>query len=260
MEEKYSAYPPAATQEEGLQVNVLELGRLLLSKWYLLIVTGIIAAAVAFCIGYFFVPPQYTTSVTLNVDNARVESGTGNATSSDVSAARSLAETYRILLSSNSVMEEMVSRLSEEGVHVTEKGLSRCIRVSVVSNTQILRVTVETEDRELSYKIAAMYEQVAPEMIVKLSNRGNIYIVDHARRAEQNSYADLSQMTIGAFLFGIVLCAGALLLRKFIDRRVYAAEDIERELHLSVIGEIPLGGMEAETGAQYRAVRIGEAK
>ena len=140
---------------------------------------------------------------------------------------------------------------------VTEKGLSRCIRVTVLGNTQILQVSVETEDRELSYQIAAVYEQVAPEMIVKLSNRGHIYIVDHARKAEKTSYPDLTQTTIGAFLFGVMLCAGVLLLRKFADRRVYVAEDIERELNLSVLGEIPMGDANAEPGERYRAVRIG---
>lgn len=256
MEENYSAYPPAA--QEGTQVNMLELGRLLLSKWYLLVAVGILAAAVAFCAGYFFVSPRYETSITINVDNARVENSSGNASSSDVSAARSLAETYCILLSSNSVMEEMVHRLSEQGVSVTEKGLSSCIRVKVLGNTQILQVLVETEDRELSYRIASVYEQVAPEMIVKLSNRGHIYIVDHARKVEKTSYPDLVQTTISAFVFGIMLCAGVLLLRKFVDRRVYVAEDVERELNLSVIGEIPMGNADAEPSEQYRAVRIGE--
>lgn len=253
-----SSYLEEQTRNEEVRIDLLQMARILLGKWYLLVIAGVLAATLAFGFSYFFVEPKYETTITLNVENSRMEFEGGGISSSDIVAATYLAETYRIILGSNSIMEEMVIRLGEKGVTMTENELKACTDISIVNDTQILRVTITGEDKELGYLIASVYEEVAPEMTLKLTNWGNIYVVDHARMAESPVSPSLSKVALMAFFAGVLMCALAIFMNKFMDRRVYCPDDIERELQLSVIGEIPLDTQVATNGVGYRCVSVQE--
>lgn len=230
--------------ERGFEIDVFELFMYLVSKWMFLLIAGVLAAVLVFTYTSVFVEPQYKSNITLNVENKRGQMDMDDISSGDIAASESLAETYRVILNSNSVRDAVVGDLKNKGVVISEKDLRASVSVSPISKTQILDIAVTHTDPRSAYVIAKTYETIAPEMIIKLTNWGRAYVVDHARMPLAPSSPNVSRTTVLGFLVGAIICSIVLLISKFSDRRVYLAEDIESTININVIGQIPMGNPE----------------
>ncbi len=255
MKQENSMYKNAEIEENtnSIEVDIVEIVWYLLSRWYMLIISAVVAMGLVLGADLLFVAPKYQSSVTFNVENTRETSKVEGVTSSDIVAAESLAETYKVILSSNSVRERVVESLAAINVAITENQLSNAVAISEISNTQILRVDVTHKDEEMAYTIAKTYEKVVTNMIIHLTNWGNAYVIDSARMPKKPSSPRVERDAVIGFMAGMALCVLILLIIRFSDRRIFVAEDIENALNVTVIGQIPKGIVtEGEEGV-YRA-------
>jgi len=87
----------------ALEIDLWELVIYFLSKWYWFLAAGLIVGITVFMVSAFMISPKYQSVITLNVENRRegVSSDNVNVNSGDIAAAESLAETYKVILSSN---------------------------------------------------------------------------------------------------------------------------------------------------------------
>ena len=157
---------------------------------------------------------------------------------SDLQAAESLATTYSKILESNSVLDAVLEDLNAAG-RLSRKELSRMIEVSVVSNTQLLEVTVTSEDAQLACRIADAIGTVTPTEIVRITKAGGVEVVDHPEVAmEKSSPRTVFDCALG-FIVGAILASLILVLRTLSDTTIYLPEDIEKLAGITVLGQIP---------------------
>ena len=93
-------------------IDLSQLLRLLFRKSWLIAVSAIVCATVAFLVTFFFVTPQYEADVKVYVNNSSLSLGSASfsISSSEISAAQSLVNTYVVILNSRSTLDELVSR------------------------------------------------------------------------------------------------------------------------------------------------------
>ena len=84
-----------------------------------------------------FVTPTYESRVSFYVYNSTNNTAQGTINNSDLQAAESLATTYSKILESNSVLDSVLTDIRGETA-LSRKELNRMVKVSVISDTQLL--------------------------------------------------------------------------------------------------------------------------
>ena len=240
----------------AFEIDLWELIIYFLSKWYWFVASGILVGFVVFLVTAFMISPKYQAIITLNVENTREGVIADSASANDIAASESLAETYKVILSSNSVREAVAESFGSK--ILSKENLKNMVSISAIANTQILEIKVTHESPSIAYSVAHTYETVGPEMTKKLTNWGTAYVVDHASMPKSPSSPNVQRDTIFGFIAGLILCALVLIIIKFSDHRIYCAEDVEDALSVTVIGQLPKCIVEENAAEPYRAVWKGD--
>lgn len=235
MDENKNTYVPAG----GAELSLWDIARLLLQKFYWLLLAGIIAAAGTYAVLTLFVTPTYESKVSFYVYNsANNTQQTGTINNSDLQAAESLATTYSKVLESNSVLDAVLEDMDTAG-RLSRKELSRMIEVSVVSNTQLLEVVASSTDAQFACQIADAFGRVAPTEIVRITKAGGVEVVDRPEVAtEKSSPRTVFDSALG-FVVGAIFASVVLVMRMLSDTTIYLPEDIERLAGVTMLGQIP---------------------
>ena len=153
-------------------------------------------------------------------------------------AAESLAATYSKILGSNSVLDAILEDIGAEET-LTRKELSRMVKASVISGTQLLEVVVTTPDAAFSIQVAASFARVAPTEIVRITKAGGVEVVDRPELAtEKSSPRTVFDSAVG-FVVGVILISVYLLVSSLSDTTIYLPEDVSNSLGVIVLGQIP---------------------
>ena len=222
----------------GAELSLWDVAKILLSKLHWLVLAGLVAAALVYAAVTFFVTPTYQSRVSFYVYNSTNNASQGTINNSDLQAAESLATTYSKILESNSVLDSVLEDMRAEAT-LSRKELNHMVKVSVVSDTQLLEVTVTSTDPKLACRIADSFAKVAPTEIVRITKAGGVEVVDRPEVAHgKSSPRTMFDSTIG-FLIGVVLISVLIVVRILADTTIYLPEDIERAANVTILGMIP---------------------
>ena len=222
----------------GTELSLWDVAKILLSKLHWLVLAGLVAAALVYAAVTFFVTPTYQSRVSFYVYNSTNNASQGTINNSDLQAAESLATTYSKILESNSVLDSVLEDMRAEAT-LSRKELNHMVKVSVVSDTQLLEVTVTSTDPKLACQIADSFAKVAPTEIVRITKAGGVEAVDRPEVAHgKSSPRTVFDSAIG-FLIGVVLISVLIVVRILADTTIYLPEDIERAANVTILGMIP---------------------
>ena len=234
MNESQRTHRPAG----GTELSLWDVAKILLSKLYWLVLAGLVAAALVYAAVTIFVTPTYQSRVSFYVYNSTNNASQGTINNSDLQAAESLATTYSKILESNSVMDSVLEDMRAETT-LSRKELSHMVEVSVISDTQLLEVTVSSADPKLACQIADTFAKVAPTEIVRITKAGGVEVVDRPEVAsEKTAPRTVFDSAIG-FVIGVIVISVILVLRMLADTTIYLPEDIERAANVTILGMIP---------------------
>ena len=203
----------------------------------ILIVLIFIALGVIYTVG--FTTPMYTSSTTLLL--AGSESGgeeTANSiTTTDITLNSKLVSTYSVLVRSKDVLSQVISNL---GMDISWESLRNNVKVSSVEDTEVIEISVTTNNAENSANIANEIAKVFTEKVAEIYNINNVHVVDEAE--PENTLSNINHekdVIIFAFI-GLVVAVIYVLVANMLDTTVKTAEDIEKEFKLPVLASIPL--------------------
>lgn len=145
MNESQRTHRPAG----GTELSLWDVAKILLSKLHWVLLAGIVAAALVYMAISVFVTPTYESRVSFYVYNSTNNTAQGTINNSDLQAAESLATTYSKILESNSVLDSVLTDIRGETA-LSRKELNRMVKVSVISDTQLLEVVVTSADPKLA--------------------------------------------------------------------------------------------------------------
>lgn len=120
---------------------------LLFRWWWLIILIGLITGGVGYLISNYMTPYYSSTSTVL----VNQSPATQTTDYSSVMMSERLAKTYAELMVKGSVLQQVIEELD---LQLTEDDLTEMIEVKSIINTQLIEITVETPDPNLSANIA----------------------------------------------------------------------------------------------------------
>lgn len=216
------------------EINLMEF-----FDYYLARIVYVIATVLAFVLLgsiYSFVikKPLYQSSTTVVL--ARSNDDTQKYTQSDVLLNQNLVPTYSNIIKSRSVLRQVINN---EKLDYTADELSNLITVSSVENTEIIKVTVKNQDRELAKKIANGIVPVFTNKVQGFYNIDNVSVLDTAELASRPCNINYPKDLVIFIMLGFVLSSGVIFVIYYFDTTIKNTSDIEDKLKLTVLGTVP---------------------
>lgn len=211
---------------------------MLRTKIVWIVVSAMIGALAAFAISSFLLTEMFTAETQVYVSNTQ-ELQDSKVQSSDLSASRSMANTYCIILESPRAKDLLNYKLSQDEAFTSSKVQEYQLRFSVVDNTEVLKIEVRSADPKLSALVCNTMVDVAIDMINEIFDSGRCNPLGESIPNYVPSSPDIrSNMLIGLVL-GVVLSGALIIVWFMLDNRVKDENDFVQKVGIPVLGEIP---------------------
>lgn len=229
MEEK------AMEKNQEIEIDLKRLCRLLLKKSWLIALVAVLCAALMYIGTLLFVAPKYQSTVMFYVNN-RVTPNSESITSSDMSAARGLVQSYVIILNARETLNELAECA---GLNLTYTELQGMIEAEAVENTEILKVVVTSTDPLEAEAIADAITYVLPERSKEIIEGSSVKIVTGANLPNAPSSPNYTQNAVLGALIGVLIVCAVIVLRDIFDTTIHGEEDVIRVGNHPILAAIP---------------------
>lgn len=224
----------AMVDEDYETIDLLEVLNVVRQHILIIVLTTVIAAAAGFCVSKFLMVPKYESSA-LMIVNTR-QDATANVTSDQITSATKLVSTYSIIIKSDTVLQQVINNL---GLNLTYPELKDRVTVSAVDDTQVMQITVLSDNPEWARQVCEQITLISPDVILESVEAGSVKLISQASVNPDPVSPNILRNTAVVALLGLVLSVGVVILREMLDNRIKTEEDVRKYLELPVIGVIP---------------------
>ncbi|MBR1383178.1 MAG: lipopolysaccharide biosynthesis protein [Ruminococcus sp.] len=255
-------------ENQEQEINLQEIFFLLLSKIKFIIILTVLCAAALFAYAKFWLPVEYTSSVSFYVKN-NSDTTSQTATASDLTAAKSLATTYIVILNEDVVYDKVsemllndygssqlkpffnISKDDDGKEYISAGQIRKLVTASALNNTEVIQITAVTKDPALSAAICNDIAAYAKVLLVDVTKAGSVETIGNAKEPAGPSGPNVKRYAIIGALIGFVIAVAIVIIRKLLDNRIHTAEDIKQRFEIPVLGEIPDLEMDGKEASKY---------
>lgn len=220
-------------RDDVIEIDLVELLGVILHNLWIIIVSGVIVAAVALLVSYFIITPKYESVTKIYVIS---KTNADTMTYSDLQAGSTLTKDYKELVKSRPVLEEV---LAETGIDVELKDLEEQITVEVPTDTRIVSITVEDKDPYEARIIADSVRIAAAKHIQEVMDTEAVNVVEEASLPIEKSSPSILMNTAIGYAVGLFLAIAIVMINYIMDDTIKTPDDVEKFLGVSVLGSIP---------------------
>ena len=199
-----------------------------------LIFVTLAAALVGFTASKFLMNPKYDSSA-LMIVNTRQDVN-ANVTSDQINSATQLVSTYSIIIKSDTVLQRVIDNL---GLNLTYAQLNKRVTVAAVDDTQVMKITVQSDSPEWARQVCEQIITVAPDVIKEAVEAGSVKVISNPSLATEPVSPNIKKNTMLAAAVGFVLVIGIIVLQVLLDNKINTEEDVTKYLDMTVLGVIP---------------------
>lgn len=199
-----------------------------------LIFVTLVAALVGFTASKFLMNPKYDSSA-LMIVNTRQDVN-ANVTSDQINSATKLVSTYSIIIKSDTVLQQVIDNL---GLNLTYAKLNKRVTVAAVDDTQVMKITVQSDSPEWARQVCEQIITVAPDVIKEAVEAGSVKVISNPSLATEPVSPNIKKNTMLAAAVGFVLVIGIIVLQVLLDNKINTEEDVTKYLDMTVLGVIP---------------------
>jgi len=237
------------TKDEVVEIDLLQLLRVLWKNAVLIILVGAFFAVGAYLYTAIFVSPTYRADIMVNVNsNASRDDSKGSVSTSEISASKSLVSTYIVILTSRTVLNEVIEK---SGVKYSYERLSKMVSGESVSSTEILKVKVTSHDPAEAALIANTIAEVLPSRISEIVIGSSAVVVDYAVEPKRPTGPHKTRNAAVGFIIGAFLIAVVIVVRDMLDDTVRDEAFLTENFNIPLLASIPDLGQRTGSGYSY---------
>lgn len=257
---------------EELTISIQDIISILLSKIkFILLITALFTVG-AFCIAEFVLPVKYTSNIRIyvkNSDSSTTANGQAAINNNDLIAAKSLVETYIVILDDNSVYEQVSDKLlgdyeisdlekyftiqkDDEGKdYISSEEIRNLVTMSAVNQTEVLQISCTSQVPQISADICTYISDIAPALIKRVTQAGSVETISPAQVPTKPSAPNKKMVTLVGCMLGLVISIAIVFIMHFADNAVKSGEDVKARFGVPVLAEIPDIFMEEKGAGKY---------
>ena len=230
-----------------IEIDLMEMLGLLLSRIWVIIGVGILTAAVGFSISTFLISPTYKSTTKIYILN-KTDSNSINY--SDLQMGTQLTKDYAELINSRYVLESVIEKYS---LNTDYEAFKKCVSVETPSDTRIVAITVEYGNPSDAMYLADAVREIASEHIQNVMDIEAVNVVEQANMPTAPASPDIIKWTAIAGVLGVLFVCMCIIVRYLMDDTIKTSDDVEKYLRLSTLALIPLA--EAENTSRKKKRR-----
>jgi capsular polysaccharide biosynthesis protein len=220
---------------------VVDLSHIVKVVWrnvWVVAVVSILVAAMGFSLAAFLISPTYSSSIMLYVNNSSFNVGDlgFSITSSELTAAQSLAKTYTVLLKNRTTLERVID---ETGVNYTWEDVYDMIDSTPVNETEVIQVTVTCEDPYEAELLANGIAVVLPQRIAEVIEGASMEVVDSAIVDTEKVAPSITMYTVVGFIVGMLLAVAVLIISALMDNTVHDEDYVIQTYNYPILAKVP---------------------
>ena len=231
-------YDNITEKNEEIEIDLKRLFVALVNKAWLIGIVAVICAVAVFLGTVFFVEPKYQSTAMFYVNNNSFSLGETSLsiTSSDISASKSLVNTYIVILQTRESLNDVIDYA---GVKRTYGQVKNMISAAAVDSTQVFKVVVTSTDPVEAEKIADAIAYILPKRISSIIEGTSAKVVDSAVLPSGPSSPNYTKNAIIGFVLGLAGMAFWVLIRALLDITIRTEEDIAQSCKHPVLASVP---------------------
>lgn len=235
-------------QNVEMEVNVQRLVGIVWQKKWLIILVAVLSAIIVFLGTFYLITPKYESSAKFYVNNSSLSVGDASfsITSSDITAAKSLVDSYIVILQTRESLNDVIDYA---GVTRTYEELKNMITAASVNSTEIFEVVVTSEDPLEAERIAEAIAYILPKRISSIIEGTSAKVVDAAVVPVTPSSPSYALNTLVGLVIGFVLAVAVIVLRQIFDITIHEEDDVTHNAKHPILASIP--DMAAPTKGGY---------
>ncbi len=218
----------------------IDLGQIFGALWkhvILILMIGILCAALLFGYARFFISPQYEANALFYVNNSTLSlSSAVRISTGELNAASDLVDTYVAILQSRANMELVIEK---SGVGYTYEQLRKMVSAKAVNSTGLFQVTVRSQNPEEARTLANTIALILPEKISDIVSNSSVEVVDYAVTPHTRVSPSYLKYSAVGLLLGMVLSGGLVLLVTFLDDQIHDEDYLIQNFNAPVLATIP---------------------
>lgn len=218
---------------EEIEIDLIDIFYLLRARLWIIILSGIMIAAIAGSVSSFLITPIYTSTTKLYIKTK----ATSITSLADIQMGTQLTQDYMVLVKSRPVVTEVLKNLELE---MSYEQLAGIITISNPSNTRILEIKADYSDAFVAKQIVDEFAKVSIDRIAKVMDIEETSIMEEGYESPDPSSPNTMKNTILGGLVGVFLAAGIIIVLHLMDDTIKNSEDIEKYLGISTLGLIPI--------------------
>ena len=220
-------------REREIEFDVMQLIKAILAKAKYIILVAVIFGMCGFAGSKLLLDPVYEAGTKMIVI---AQNNPDEVVNDRLNAAKSLVDTYAIIVRSRSVLNQVKEELH---LQMTYEQLASCISVKSENETEVMKVVVRHEDLNLAFAIAQKLEQLAPDAIDMVYGVGSVRITEPSYSKPYPVSPNNKTNAILAALVGFALSCGLVVVLFLMDNTFKTNTEIQDDLNVPVLGVIP---------------------
>ncbi len=217
-------------------IELRDLYFMIMRRIWMIVTVTILSLIVSGVVSVYFITPEYETFTTLMLGKPADYDENSQYSYQDVLTNQKLIGTYAEIAKSKVVMNEVIDGLK---LDKTTEQLRQMMNVTLLNNTEVIKITVKSVDPAEAQWIADEIAAVFMNNVSRIMQINNVQIIDKAALPTNPVSPRITLNIAIAGALGLMASVFIALLIEAMDQTIKVPEDIERILELPVIGMIP---------------------
>ena len=219
-------------------ISLQEIAYALKKRWKLIALITIAATLVSAILSFFVIKPHYEAKAKLFIGKQETQE-TNAYNNSDVMMYQQLMKTYAELVKTSDLVTKAVKSADLNYNKNEIKEILNNLTANPSADTQILDLSFKGGNPKEVLKVT---ESITNEFILEskeLIPNGNVQVIQKPQLPEHPISPNKKLNILIAFVLGLMLGVGVVLLLEYLDNTFKSREELEKTLDLPIIGAIP---------------------
>ena len=217
-------------------IDLREYFFILKKKLWIIVTSALVCGLISGLVSFFALTPIYQANTSLIVNKEVGNKVTEMTTTDDLNYVQKLAITYGEIIKSRAVITPTIEKLD---LNITYEELASAVSVTNVSDTQIIKISVQHENPKIAMKICNTIPSIFSEEVQRIVKASGVEVIDKAILPTNPIKPNKKMNVLIAMVLGVMVSVFIIFLIEALNTKIKEPRDIEEKLGIPVFGVVP---------------------
>ena len=217
-------------------IDLREYFFILKKKLWIIVTSALVCGLISGLVSFFALTPIYQANTSLIVNKEVGNKVTEMTTTEDLNYVQKLAITYGEIIKSRAVITPTIEKLD---LNMTYEELASAVSVTNVSDTQIIKISVQHENPKVAMKICNTIPSIFSEEVQRIVKASGVEVIDKAILPTNPIKPNKKMNVLIAMVLGVMVSVFIIFLIEALNTKIKEPKDIEEKLGIPVFGVVP---------------------